>query len=70
LLVIFRQFVGLPTKINRCWTTFETLAEIERVAKNDNSSLHWRLVKGVTSESFYICGGDDVRNVVNKRFWI
>ena len=27
-------------KTNRYWTTFETLAEIERVAKNDNSTLH------------------------------
>ena len=29
LLIFFRYFVELPAKINRYWTTFETLAEIE-----------------------------------------
>jgi len=33
LLFFFRQFVKLPAKINRCWTTFETYAEIERDCK-------------------------------------
>ena len=34
LLIVFRHFVA---KDNRYWTTFETLAEIER--ENDNSAL-------------------------------
>jgi len=46
LLNFFRHVVELPAKINRCWTTFETL-EIERVAQNDNSTLHWRLVDDI-----------------------
>jgi len=37
LLIVFRHFVELPAKVNRYWTTFETLAEIER--ENDNSAL-------------------------------
>ena len=37
LLIVFRHFVELPAKDNRYWTTFETLAEIER--ENDNSAL-------------------------------
>jgi len=43
-LIFFRHFVELPAKINRYWTTFPTLAEIEREAKNDNSTLHVRLI--------------------------
>ena len=34
LLIVFRHFVA---KDNRYWTTFETLAEVER--ENDNSAL-------------------------------
>jgi len=30
LLIFFRHFVEPPAKINRYWTIFETLAEIER----------------------------------------
>jgi len=44
LLIFFRLFVELPAKDQPFWTTYETLAEIERVAKNDNSTLHGRWV--------------------------
>jgi len=33
LLIFFRHFVELPAKIIRYWTSFETLAEIERGCK-------------------------------------
>jgi len=32
-LIIVSHFVELPAIINRYWTTFETLAEIERDCK-------------------------------------
>jgi len=38
LLIFFRLFVELPAKDQPFWTTYETLAEIERVAKNVNSA--------------------------------
>jgi len=42
-LIFFRHFVELPAKNQRYWTTFETLAEMERDCKERQLSSAWRL---------------------------
>ena len=64
LLIVFRHFVELPAKDNRYWTTFETLAEIER--ENDNSTLHVRVIHYTyrhTDCSYYIVCTVEMLNV-------
>ena len=43
LLIFLRHFVDLPATISRYWTTFQTLAKIERDCKERQLNSAWEI---------------------------